>query len=121
LTREPLELHVLHDRNPLFVKLSSGEIRNGYEIKILNKTHDHKTFKLEVDGIDSALVEVKAAGNITTDRLYVEADSVGNYHVLVRAKVGEDMPRPIQFKIIDNENGNVDDYESVFITRRTKL
>jgi cytochrome c oxidase accessory protein FixG len=49
IMRSPLELHVLHDRNPLFVQLSSGEIRNGYIIKILNKTHEHSTYELVLD------------------------------------------------------------------------
>ncbi|TIL78874.1 MAG: cytochrome c oxidase accessory protein CcoG, partial [Mesorhizobium sp.] len=30
LTRDRLELNVLHDRNPQFVTLSDGSIRNGY-------------------------------------------------------------------------------------------
>ncbi|MEM7197692.1 MAG: cytochrome c oxidase accessory protein CcoG, partial [Pseudomonadota bacterium] len=54
LTRSPLELHVLHDRNPLFVKLSDGQIRNGYDIKILNKTHQDKSFSLRVEGLADA-------------------------------------------------------------------
>ena len=36
--RAELDLNVLHDRNPLFVTLSDGTIRNGYTIKILNKS-----------------------------------------------------------------------------------
>lgn len=39
LTRSPLEMNVTHDRNPLFVKLSDGSIRNGYNITIINKHH----------------------------------------------------------------------------------
>ena len=35
----PVEFNVLHDRQPLFVQLSDGSIRNKYEIKLLNKTH----------------------------------------------------------------------------------
>ncbi|MBV8535675.1 MAG: cytochrome c oxidase accessory protein CcoG, partial [Alphaproteobacteria bacterium] len=36
--RSTLDLTVLHDRAPLFVMLSDGSIRNGYTIKIVNKT-----------------------------------------------------------------------------------
>ena len=36
LTRDRLELNVLHDRNPQFVALSDGSIRNGYTVKLLN-------------------------------------------------------------------------------------
>ncbi|MGB7203952.1 MAG: cytochrome c oxidase accessory protein CcoG, partial [Anderseniella sp.] len=34
--RIPLDINVTHDRNPLFVQLSDGSIRNGYEVRILN-------------------------------------------------------------------------------------
>ena len=37
-TAAMLEVSVLHDRNPLFVQLSDGGVRNGYTLKILNKT-----------------------------------------------------------------------------------
>ena len=34
--RDTLDVNVIRDRNPLYVTLSDGSIRNGYEIKILN-------------------------------------------------------------------------------------
>src|SRR5690606_17755824 len=36
--RSPLDLNVLHDRNPLYVQLQDGTVRNGYDVKILNMT-----------------------------------------------------------------------------------
>lgn len=33
-----IELKILHERQPLFVQLSNGDIQNKYELKILNKT-----------------------------------------------------------------------------------
>ncbi|MCB1784265.1 MAG: cytochrome c oxidase accessory protein CcoG [Alphaproteobacteria bacterium] len=121
LTRAPLELHVLHDRNPLFVRLSSGEIRNGYELKILNKTHEDHNFTITVSGLNDAKLEVRAPGDITPETLFVGADKVGHYHIFVSAKVEEGNPLPVVFTIRNNENGNTDTYDSVFITRRTKL
>ena len=116
LMRSPLQLHVLRDRNPLFVQLSSGEIRNGYVIKILNKTHKHRSYTLELDGLENAQIDVKAAGDIDANNLYVPADSVGSYHVFVRAAVEPDTPRDIIFSLRDDEVK--DEYETVFITRR---
>ncbi|MEZ5815206.1 MAG: cytochrome c oxidase accessory protein CcoG [Alphaproteobacteria bacterium] len=114
--RAPLELHVLHDRSPLFIQLSSGEIRNGYILKILNKTHDNRTYALTLDGLEHAGIEVKAAGDIGADNLYVPADSVGTYHVFVSADVKPDKPRDIIFTLKD---GEVEDrYKAVFISRK---
>ena len=116
VTRAPLELHVLHDRAPLFVQLSSGEIRNGYVIKILNKTHEHRSYVLTLEGLEGATLDVKAAGDIGANNLYVPADSVGTYHVFVSADVQPDKPRDIVFSLKDGEMS--DDYDTVFITRR---
>lgn len=35
-----IDLHVLHERAPLFVQLSDGSIQNKYTLKLLNKTND---------------------------------------------------------------------------------
>ena len=48
-TRSTLDITVLHDRNPLFVTLSDGSIRNGYTIKILNKSSEPRSFALTLD------------------------------------------------------------------------
>ena len=116
LNRAPLDITVLHDRNPLFVQLSSGEIRNGYVIKIQNKTHEHRTYTLSMDGLEDAFLEVKAAGNVDAEHLYVPADSVGTYHFYISADVAPAAPRDVLFTLSDGEVSDV--YEGVFITRR---
>ncbi len=52
ISRSDLDVSVLPDRNPLFVKLSDGGIRNGYTIKIVNKNQTPRRFKVELTGID---------------------------------------------------------------------
>ncbi len=116
LTRSPLELHVLHDRNPLFVQLSSGEIRNGYILKILNKTHDHRSYALSVEGLDNIKIDVKAAGHIGAKNLYVPADSVGTYHIFISTTASPDAPREIIFTLSDGEVQ--DSSETIFISQR---
>ena len=39
LLRPDLDVNVLRDRNPLYVKLSDGGVRNGYTVKLLNKLY----------------------------------------------------------------------------------
>lgn len=116
--RPTLDITVLHDRNPLFVRLSSGEIRNGYEIKILNKTHEDKTYILNVDNLQNAQIEVKAAGDITPNNLFVGADMVGHYRVYVRSDIKPTEPHDITFTLTDTGTNITDTYESVFITKR---
>lgn len=118
LVRKPVELHVLHDRNPLFVQLSSGEIRNGYTLKILNKTHAYRNFDLSIEGLPDAEISVKAAGESADNVLKVGPDSVGSYHVLVSSKVEASAPRDINIVIMDQADPAIRaDYSSVFMTR----
>ena len=45
---------MLHDRNPLFVTLSDGSIRNGYTVKILNMIPEPRSFEVALDGLPGA-------------------------------------------------------------------
>ena len=58
LLRPELEVSVLHDRNPIWVKLSEGGMRNGYTLKLLNKLYEPRSFKLGVQGLSGATVAV---------------------------------------------------------------
>jgi len=74
VNRSTLEINVLHDRNPPFVLLSDGGIRNGYTVKILNKMHEPREFTLEARGLPGAQLailgmEQGARIRVTTDDL----------------------------------------------------
>ena len=116
--RAPVELHVLHDRNPLFVKLSDGRFRNGYDIKILNKTHEDKTYSLNIEGLEGAEIRVQGAGNIEADALPVFADSVGHFRVFVTADKPADVRTKVDFRIEQVGGENADRYEGVFMSGR---
>ncbi len=57
-TRRSEGLSVIHDRNPVAVRLSDGAIRNAFAVHILNKSLATRRFMLTVDGLADALVEV---------------------------------------------------------------
>jgi len=88
LTRERLDVNVLHDRNPVFVKLSDGSIRNGFTVKILNMVPEPRSFRLSLSGLPGAVMTMAgrdappaASINIRTEpdrlraiRIYVKVD-----------------------------------------------
>jgi len=41
-------ISVLHDRAPLFVRLADGDLRNGYTVKIVNKSNTLELYELSV-------------------------------------------------------------------------
>ena len=49
-TRHDSGLAVIHDRNPLFVRLADGGIRNAYTVRLANKLPEDRSFEIRVDG-----------------------------------------------------------------------
>ena len=84
-TRRTVELSVLHERSPLFVRLSDGSIRNAYTIRILNKRPEERPFALTVQGLPG--IRIEAVGVTATADLRpivtVEPDSSREVRVLV--------------------------------------
>ena len=58
LLRPDLEVSVLHDRNPLYVRLSDGGVRNGYTVKLLNKLYEPHAFRISIAGLPGAKLSV---------------------------------------------------------------
>ncbi|MHA1548465.1 MAG: cytochrome c oxidase accessory protein CcoG [Alphaproteobacteria bacterium] len=57
-TRSLLDVSVIHDRNPAFVVLSEGGIRNAYAVRILNKHNAARRFEISVEGLPGSTLEV---------------------------------------------------------------
>ncbi|MYZ48738.1 cytochrome c oxidase accessory protein CcoG [Propylenella binzhouense] len=84
-TRDRLDLNVLPDRNPLYVTLADGSIRNGYTVKILNMVPETRSFVLGTDGLRNAqlrLAEGDGQGGSEL-RIDVEPDRLREVKVFV--------------------------------------
>jgi len=81
MSKTQLETSIIPDRNPLFVLLSDGSIRNGYTLKITNKTHEEKTFIISLEQPSSA--EFKIQNNELENEIIVKSDSVKSVKVFV--------------------------------------
>ena len=87
--RTVLEINVLHDRNPPFVLLSDGSIRNAFTVKILNKLHEPRTVELTASGLPGARLGI--TGNHISDsaRIKVATDDLLELRVHVTVPAGE--------------------------------
>jgi len=115
--RSLVELHTNHDRNPLFVLQSDGSIRNGYTIKIMNKTHEDQEYELTLEGIDDAKIKVQSVQEFSTKRLHVFANSVDHFRLFVFSHDTKERRKTITFKIRNLKNNEVTRHNSIFITR----
>ena len=98
--RSPIVLEALRDRNPTFVRLHDGSIRNGYTLKIDNRTFEPRVFQLSVSGLAGA--QLKTPGSPPTTGaipISVEPNQVRAVRVLVTAPAGaaSDRSHPMEF------------------------
>jgi hypothetical protein len=83
LLRPDLGLNVLHDRNPIYVKLSDGGLRNGYTIKILNKAYAPRDFTVSTQGLTGATLSVVGHEKLAQPLISVPADGLEAVRVYV--------------------------------------
>jgi len=83
--RETVGISALHDRNPLFVRLADGGIRNAYTIRVSNKAFDTRPFRLEILGLKEPKFEVIGVPQTaaTSTLLEVGPDQTRELRVLV--------------------------------------
>ena len=82
--RTDTELTVQRDRSPNFVRLSNGDIRNSYAVKILNKSRDARRFRIVVQGLPGA--RLTAVGAET--EFVVHPDAVGTFRIFLTVPAG---------------------------------
>jgi cytochrome c oxidase accessory protein FixG len=107
--RTDFDFNVLPDRNPLFVALSNGGLRNGYTVKLTNKLEVTRHFKLHVEGLkDTQLQYVGLDGSDpVVDVGPAETRAVRLYVTLppaaTRQLKGE--ATAIEIEVVDTETG----------------
>jgi cytochrome c oxidase accessory protein FixG len=120
-TRSHIEISVRHDRNPLFVTLSDGSIRNAHTVHLLNKRHDISQIALAVEGLSAA--EVHVVGQDTAipgaPLIPVGPDQGREVRILVTVPPGARVDRstPLTFRATDKATGATATATDHFIAR----
>ena len=85
VTRSDLDVNLLRDRNPLYVTLSDGSLRNGYTLKILNKAHQVRQFTVSAEGLEGAALSGVGLGEGKTLQVSVKPDRLRAVKIFVTA------------------------------------
>ncbi len=100
LLRQATDLHVVRDRNPLFIRLHDGQVRNGYTLKISNHSFQPATYRLSFSGVPGALLKTPGEPAERSGlEIAVEPESVRAVRVLVAAPVQPDPMAPAAFRL----------------------
>ena len=113
--RSDIDLTVRPERNPVYVVLSDGSIRNTYEIRLRNKHGDDRPFRISVVGDPTLRLEVEGSPYPTVT---VPADSMKIQRVYVIAPRGSDPAQlertQMRIWVEDNSNGDRAFEDTVF-------
>jgi cytochrome c oxidase accessory protein FixG len=107
LNRTTLEINVLHDRNPPYVMLSDGSVRNGYTIKILNKLHQPREFTLATRDLPGAQISI--VGLEPGAKIRVTTDDVRELRAFVtlsKADAARGEPGNVPFFLVVKDVGS---------------
>ncbi len=89
MAKSILDMNIIPHRNPYFVKLSDGGIRNTYTIKILNKLYEERTFYLALEGLPGAKLTVLGMENEANPAISVVPDDLRDVRIFVSVPANE--------------------------------
>ncbi len=114
--RDRETVNILHERSPLYVRLSDGDIRNGYTLKVLNMRRQDQMFTLSISGLSDATVKVIGHGEGASVNLPVPRDTVGTFRVYVTAprNAASSEAIDVTFNLSNEETGTTIAHESLF-------
>lgn len=118
LNRSTLDLNVIRDRSPPFVRLADGSIRNDYDVKVINMTAEPRRVRVAISGMEGARFmgnghSVETDGSVIAE---AQADGVTNIrlHVIAPSTTSAGSHQ-LQFSVSDVESGEVAASESAFL------
>jgi cytochrome c oxidase accessory protein FixG len=104
-TRSLLDVNVLHDRNPVAVRLSDGSIRNAYTVRLLNKSGFDRVIAIDVEGPKNPTMHVVGADSVMPSHpmIVIARDTTSELRVLVTAPAQDNPEKsiPVRFHVMD--------------------
>ncbi|QXX76512.1 cytochrome c oxidase accessory protein CcoG [Methylovirgula sp. HY1] len=120
-TRNNLGVAVMHDRNPLYLQLADGSIRNAYMVRILNHTTATSSYVLKVKPFTPANVTAIGTGKSKDGwpKVEIGPDQTYELRVLVTlpASASSVASRDITFQIINKTSSQIATARDHFLTR----
>lgn len=101
LLRDRLDVSVEHDRNPKFVRLSDGSVRNAFTFQIANMRPEARVFEIVLDGLPDAVLSDANGGEGATLRVNAPADKTHEARLFVTMPGGAENQSDFDFVVRD--------------------
>jgi cytochrome c oxidase accessory protein FixG len=118
-TRATIDLNVLRDRNPTYVRLADGSFRNAYTIKVMNRAGTERSFDLTVQGPRDFATKIVGSGETRLPAaILVPPDRLRTLRVLVTVPASSiaSGSTPIEFEFKDRSTGETRSNRTVFLS-----
>ena len=115
--RRVLDVHVVRDRNPMFVRLHDGAIRNGYTLKIANRTLTPQQVRIAFNGVPGAVLKTPGEDAVKGElSARLDPDTESSVRVLVTAPAHAQLPAMTQAGFIVTARDASQSQGTVFAT-----
>ncbi len=118
--RSTTTLSLIHDRAPVFVRLKDGGIRNGYTVKLANKTQSVAAYELSVSGLGAARLALPESSPALaeTQTVQVAPSKVGTFRLVVQGNpdTAQGGRQNILFTLRNTNTGEVLRYRALFLS-----
>jgi len=112
----PVELSIVHERQPLFIQLSDGSIKNRYTIKAVNKTPADLHMKITIAAANPITIASSEGKQVV-----LKTGKIIPFHVFLTARPEalSEKRTPVRFILESQETPSIHlEYASVFISGR---
>lgn len=115
--RARLTVSAQHQRNPPYVQLSDGHVRNGFTVKIRNMEARPRQMEVSVSGLAGAVIWTQGGARATARtsvRTTVPADALAKLPIFVAAPGGREVRQDFAISVRSIDDGESDSTEAVF-------
>ena len=113
--RTDIGLSVSPVRNPTFITLSDGSIRNAYDVRLRNMQGDHVLFNLTTEGADDLEIKIEGIEGTMVDAEADETTKIRLYLTSPRDSVlSSTQSSPVRIRIEDEASGSSTFADTVF-------
>lgn len=118
-TRRDAHVSILHDRNPLAVRLKDGGTRNAYTARLSNMRNTPRTFTLEVTGASNLHIDVIGEDKKIDGKILIEIgpDQTRETRILLATPPESEHKEqtPITFSLTDPDTNQTISVKDSFI------